>query len=425
MDLVTAAGAGNTVNKDYPLSLTGVAAGSLTASLEFRLAGNTTGTHHVRILLNGNQVYDGAWSGRTVITPTVSFPQSYLTSGANTLRLQLVNDTPGQGLDQIYTDWFSLSYARTYASEGDRLLFGGDASGPIKYAVTGFTTASVELYDVTDPAQPIQLTGFTAAPEAGLGNVLRFGDNRPSARRYLALALAQRRAPLPTEITLDTPSDLLTPTAGADYILISHADFLSAVQPLAARRSAQGMRVAVVDVQDVYDQFGYGMMSAEAIHDFLAYAYANWPGDPPTHVTLVGDGTYDFRHYLDTASGVTYLPPYLAMVDLDGSETAADNRFVTVSGGDSLPDMHVGRLPANTAQAGHGYGEQDHRLRGSLGRRGLGEARPLRCRRPRRGWRQLLPIVGCDGGRLRSGLQEPQAVAGPLHGGQGLLGPNL
>ena len=261
----------------------------------------------------------------------------------------MVNDTAGQGLDQIYTDWFALSYARTYASEGDRLLFGGDASGSIKYAVTGFTTASVELYDVTDPAQPIQLTGFTAAPEAGLGNVLRFGDNRPSARRYLALALAQRRAPLPTEITLDTPSDLLTPAEGADYILISHADFLSAMQPLAAHRSAQGMRVAVVDVQDVYDQFGYGMVSAEAIRDFLAYAYANWPGDRPTHVTLVGDGTYDLRRYLDT-SGVTYLPPYLEKVDPVDGETAADNRFVTVSGGDSLPDMHVGRLPANTAQ---------------------------------------------------------------------------
>ena len=29
-------------------------------------------------------------------------------------------------------------------------------------------------------------------------------------------------------------------------------------------------------------------------------------------------------------------------------ETAADNRFVTVSGGDILPDMHIGRLPCRT-----------------------------------------------------------------------------
>jgi hypothetical protein len=347
MHLVTAAGAGITKNQDYPVNLTGVAGGSQTASLEFRMAGNTTGTHHVRMLVNGNQVYDSTWSGRTVVTPTLTFPQSHLTGGANTLRLQLVNDTAGQGFDQIYTDWFSLSYARTYASEGDRLAFGGDAAGPVKYGVTGFTTPSVELYDVTDPAQPIQFTGFTVGSEAGLGNVLRFGDDRPSARRYLALALAQRLAPL--QITLDAPSDLLSPTSGADYILVSHADFLAALQPLAAHRSAQGLRVATVDVQDVYDQFGFGMMSAEAIRDFLAHAYANWPGNRPTYVTLVGDGTYDPRRYLAT-SGATYLPPFLEMVDPSLGETASDNQFVAIAGGDLLPDMHVGRLPANTAQ---------------------------------------------------------------------------
>jgi hypothetical protein len=347
MHLVTATGAGNTKNQDYGLTLTGVAAGSQTVSLEFRLAGNSTGTHHARMLVNGNQVYDGAWSGRTVMTPTVTFPQNHLIAGANTLRLQLVNDTAGQAFDQIYTDWFSLSYARTYASEGDRLLFGGDTTGPVKYGVTGFTAASVELYDVTDPAQPIEITGFTVGPEAGLANVLRFGDDRPSARRYLALALAQRLDPL--QIALDTPSDLLSPASGADYIVVSHADFLGVLQPLAAHRAAQGLRVATVDVQDVYDQFGFGMMSAEAIRNFLAYAYANWPGDRPTYVTLVGDGTYDPRRYLVT-SGATYLPPFLEMVDPALGETASDNKFVAVAGDDLLPDMHVGRLPANTAQ---------------------------------------------------------------------------
>ena len=104
----------------------------------------------------------------------------------------------------------------------------------------------------------------------------------------------------------------------------------------------------LVDVQDVYDEFGYGMMSAEAIRDFIAYTYANWPGPAPRDVTLVGDGTYDLRGYLPT-SAPTYLPPYLEMVDLYVGETATDNRYVTVSGADILPDLNIGRLPANTA----------------------------------------------------------------------------
>ena len=106
----------------------------------------------------------------------------------------------------------------------------------------------------------------------------------------------------------------------------------------------------VVDVQDIYDEFGYGLMSAEAIRDFIAYAYGStsWARPAPSDVLLVGDGTYDLRHYLST-SGPTYLPPYLENVDPDLGETATDNRFVAVNGSDILPDLNIGRLPANTA----------------------------------------------------------------------------
>jgi hypothetical protein len=63
-------------------------------------------------------------------------------------------------------------------------------------------------------------------------------------------------------------------------------------------------------------------------------------------VLLVGDGTSDPRGYLETSSE-TLLPPFLADVDPWAGETAADNRYVTVDGEDILPDMLIGRLPAN------------------------------------------------------------------------------
>ena len=102
----------------------------------------------------------------------------------------------------------------------------------------------------------------------------------------------------------------------------------------------------MVDVQDVYDEFGGGLMSAEAIRDFIAYAYGNWAKPAPSRVLLVGDGNYDFRGYKSTAP--TFVPPFLEMVDPDAGETATDNRFVAVTPGDILPDLDIGRLPANT-----------------------------------------------------------------------------
>jgi hypothetical protein len=65
-------------------------------------------------------------------------------------------------------------------------------------------------------------------------------------------------------------------------------------------------------------------------------------------VLLVGDGTLDPKRYRSNST-LSILPPYLEDVDPWAGETAADNRYVTVDGADSLPDLLVGRLPANTA----------------------------------------------------------------------------
>ena len=365
------AAGGNPTGRNFNLAISKLASGTASATLEVQLAGNVEGTHHLRLKVNNQLVRDASWTGRTIYRKLVAFPQGHLVEGTNVIRVELVNDTAGQPLDMVYVDWLKLGYPRQYEASGDSLAFGGDQAGTWRYRVSGFTDPAVEVYDVTDPLRVTRIADAStatggkiflpvivrsqntassqaagAASFAAATYAVRFSDNQAAPRRYLALTPGQRKAPI--KIEADVPSNLQTPGSGADYIIITHAAFRDAVQPLAAQRAAQGMRVQVVDVQDVYDEFGYGLMSAEAIHDFLAYAYAAWPQPAPSHVLLVGDGTYDFRPYLST-SGSTYIPPYLALVDPDIGETIADNRFVTVAGSDILPDMHIGRLPANTA----------------------------------------------------------------------------
>ena len=76
---------------------------------------------------------------------------------------------------------------------------------------------------------------------------------------------------------------------------ISHADFLAAIQPLADYRASRGIRVSVIDVQDIYDEFSHGMRTPHAIKDFLQVAYSTWAGPVPEYVVLLGDGSYDFK----------------------------------------------------------------------------------------------------------------------------------
>ncbi len=130
-------------------------------------------------------------------------------------------------------------------------------------------------------------------------------------------------------------------------MLITHPAFADALGPLVDLRRSQGLTVAVINVLGVYDAYGDGRPDPEAIRRFLADAYARW--DPrPTFVLLVGDGSYDPRRYLPT-SPPTLIPPYLADVDPNSGETAADNRYACVDGEDNFPDLLLGRLPVKAA----------------------------------------------------------------------------
>jgi len=100
----------------------------------------------------------------------------------------------------------------------------------------------------------------------------------------------------------------------------------------------------VVLVEDIYDEFSYGIPTPHAIQDFLSHTYTHWIGPAPAYVLLLGDGTYDYKDNLGLGA-TSYVPPYLLMTEYTG-ETASDEWFVRISGDDLLSDMYIGRLPA-------------------------------------------------------------------------------
>jgi len=116
---------------------------------------------------------------------------------------------------------------------------------------------------------------------------------------------------------------------------------------LVALRQSQGLEVKMVNVQDIYDEFSYGIPTPVAIRDFLSYAYTNWSSPAPQYVLLVGDSTYDYKDNYNRGT-VNYVPAYTVYTDYMG-ETVTDENFVTISGDDAVADMYIGRLPANSA----------------------------------------------------------------------------
>ena len=134
-----------------------------------------------------------------------------------------------------------------------------------------------------------------------------------------------------------------------DLIIVTVPQFREALQPLIAARTAAGLRVALVDVGDVYDAFSFGRGDPAAIRALAQHARTAWAPPAPRFLLLAGDASYDPRGYLKGPE-VDLIPTRLIETAHTG-RTASDVWFALPDDSPtSRPALAVGRLPAQTVE---------------------------------------------------------------------------
>lgn len=304
-----------------------------------------TPNHKIKLYLNGNLVHEAEWLAGADYEFEVSAPTAYLLEGENELKLDAIVDSSVTS-QTLFTNWFEISYNRTYIASVDPFFFEGDTGRNYHYKIEGFTNDQIMIFDISPTNRPSYLAGIKIYP-SGNTYTVEFDQSIEAEHHYIAVTA--QTILQPNQIYYKYTEGLKSIWNAADYLVISHPNFIASLAPLVDYRSKQGLRTKIVDVNDVYHVFGNGILDPDAIQKFLAYAYANWKRPAPSYVLLVGDGNYDFKNYLNN-NDTNFMPPFLGDLDPWLGETASDNRYVAVSGADNLPDMHIGRLPVRTPE---------------------------------------------------------------------------
>ncbi len=301
--------------------------GALTVAVQ----GLSAGPHTIGVTLNG--ILLGSLKGvdRDLMSKSFSVPVGQLIAGDNTVVLvaQAATDIDVESYQQ-------LSYPRQYLGLGTSLQF--TAPGGSSVHLGDFGVQATRVFDITNPEAAVELSvlvdqanqdgSVVSVPFSGEPHTLyafRAGDEIP---------------------LLDVQPNVASQWhsfAGAQLVIIGHASLLPAIQPLVEQRQREGLTVATIDVQDVYDEFSFGEKDAGAIRAFLQYASQKW-AIPPRYVLLVGGATYDPRDYLNNP-GLDLVPTNL--IETVFLETGSDGAFV-----DFVPlrgaDIAIGRWPVTS-----------------------------------------------------------------------------
>lgn len=292
--------------------------------------------HHVELALNGHPLADHFWDGIKQETITLEIPDGILSDEGNILRITAPGDTGAAG-EALYIDWIELAYEANLEVDDGALSF---ESGSQNMKASGVDDKTL-VFDITQEDRPVALKDVEVK-----GSELIFSGNGQESRY---LILNPDGVVLP-EISLVPQRQPLTDSGrGADYVAIvaDEEGFSESLQPLLDFRRSQGLEVEALQAGQIFDEFGHGRATPEALRDFLRYATEHW--DPsPKFALLVGDASYDIHDYTD-GKNKNLLPTYLVYTEYAGY-VASDTWFTLFDENVLAPAIALGRFPAQSAE---------------------------------------------------------------------------
>ncbi len=322
--------------RQFPVEVTNPAPDAQ-AVLRIRFIGYSYGTHAADISINAIPIATAQWTGAgPYIWESDAAGAGWIPvqSGGNELT---ITDTAND--QYFFVDWIEIVYRRTYDFVDAALLFRGPAGEPQGLYRFSLEGAGGDVPEVIDVLSGERLIGIQGGETAVFEVVA-------SESSYFAAAWGEGLLGISdlARIEEEIPRDPLLGDSlamGCDYVIIAHADFIDAASDLKGFWEARrpDLSLEVVDVQDVYDEFRYGVFHPLAIRDMLSFAYACW-SLAPSYVLFLGDACWDYRHYLGGTTKENYVPSWGIPVQ--------DNVLLNVDPGDPYADFFAGRLPAET-----------------------------------------------------------------------------
>lgn len=253
-----------------------------------------------------------------------------------------------------WLNYLELNARRQLVMSGTQMIFRDVQSvglGKISEFMLSGVSSAVQIWEVTDPTN-VKLQSATIT-----GNTLQFTLATDSLREFIAF----------TGNSYNTPASFgavqnqnLHALGQMDLIIVSHPNFINEANTLAnLHTNNDGLSVALVTPQQIYNEFSSGAQDISAIRDFIKMFYDRAAGNSelfPKYLLLLGDGSYNNKN--KSSGNSNFIPTFQSLESLNvaGSYTsddfygALDDNEGNLTSGVDLVDVGIGRIPAKSKE---------------------------------------------------------------------------
>jgi hypothetical protein len=243
---------------------------------------------------------------------------------------------------------------------GFRNLSPQDSLSLVSYSTSNFPTNGF-IWDISDRQKPKKISGTLT------GSTYTF----KTYNIYNEYVASNGSSYFTPEKVASVSNQNLHALAQAEFLIITHPDFLAQANRLAELHREEGLGVHVTTTEQIFNEFSSGAPDPTAIRMFAKMFYdrgALAPSTKPKYLLLFGDGTYDPKNRVPNNNNyvLTYQVEssenYIdAMVTDDYYGMLDDNEAISAI---DLLDIGVGRiLASNLTQAKQQVDKIEHYMK--------------------------------------------------------------
>ena len=344
--------------RSYTFDIPGVAAGSGVIDLSF--GSNAVINSSVSVLVNNESV------GKLSVSQTSSSDMGRIVSNSYPVRnafkettTVVLNHSATLNTVTGFLDYIRLNFTRNLALRGSCTNFRGSLQAGNATFLLADATADTRIWQVSD------VTSYAEVTSEYKAGTLTAVAPATSNDEYVAVNV---KGSFPSVTVVgNVPNQNLHSLSATDMVIIvpSNAAFLPVASRLAElHRSYDGISVAVVTAEQVYNEFSSGTPDATAYRRFMKMLYdrATIATDAPKYLLLFGDGLTDNRLLTYShRSPDDYLLSYQSENSVDAVRSyVLEDYFGLLDDGEGANhtrdkvDLGVGRIPAQTVAEAEG-----------------------------------------------------------------------